>query len=32
MGGFGAAGFFTWLIVWIDLILLGFWLYKQINK
>ena len=29
MGGFG---FITWTIVIIDLVLLGIWLYKQINK
>ena len=29
MGGFGLI---TWTIVIIDLILLGIWLYKQINK
>ena len=28
----GGLGFFVALIVMIDLILLGVWLYKQINK
>lgn len=35
MSGFGFFGFFGfifWLILFIDLILLGIWLWKQINK
>lgn len=34
-GGFGIGGYlgvFTWLIILIDLILLGMWLWKQIQK
>ena len=25
-------GFITWLVVFVDLVLLGVWLWKQINK
>jgi len=32
LGGFYGLGFIIWLIVLIDLILLGVWLWKQINK
>ncbi len=32
MGGFGSLGFITWLVVTIDLILLGVWLWQQISK
>ena len=32
MGGWSSLGFVTWLIVTIDLALLGIWLWKQINK
>ena len=32
MGGFGVFGVITAIIVVVDLILLGIWLYKQINK
>ena len=32
LGVMGGLGFITWLVVIIDLILLGLWLYKQINK
>lgn len=32
MGGFYGLGFVIWLIVLIDLILLGVWLWKQIQK
>ena len=32
MWGVGFLGFLTWLIILIDLILLGIWLWKQINK
>ena len=28
----GGLGLITWIIVIVDLILLGIWLYKQINK
>lgn len=30
--GFGILGGLFWLVVLIDLILLGIWLWKQINK
>ena len=32
MGGVGGIGIITWLVVIVDLILLGIWLWKQINK
>ena len=32
MGGAGTLGFVTWLVVIIDLVLLGVWLWKQISK
>ncbi len=32
MGGFGVIGSLMWIVVLIDLILLGIWLWKQINK
>lgn len=32
MGGFGTFGFLTWLIIFIDLVLVGIWLWKQISK
>lgn len=32
MEGFGTLGVFTWLVVAIDLVLLGIWLWKQIKK
>ena len=32
MGGYGFFGSLLWLIVFIDLVLLGFWLWKQIQK
>jgi len=32
MGGYGFVGAVLWLIVLIDLILLGVWLWKQISK
>jgi len=32
MQGAGAIGVITWLLVLIDLVLLGIWLWKQINK
>lgn len=31
-GGFAGFGIVTWVIVTIDLILLGLWLWKQIKK
>jgi hypothetical protein len=31
-GGFGLIGSLLWLVVLVDLILLGVWLWKQINK
>jgi uncharacterized membrane protein len=31
MGGFGTFGFITWLVVIIDLILLGIFLWKKIK-
>lgn len=32
MGGAGLFGFLTWLVVFIDLVLLGMWLWKQSQK
>jgi len=32
MGGWGSFGIITWLVVIIDLVLLGIWLWKQISK
>lgn len=32
MGGAGALGIITWIVVVVDLILVGLWLWKQINK
>lgn len=32
LGWFSGIGFIFWLVILIDLILLGFWLWKQINK
>ncbi len=32
MAGGGSFGIITWLVIMIDLILLGVWLYKQISK
>ena len=32
MGGIGAWGGIVWLVVLIDLILVGVWLWKQIRK
>ena len=32
LGFIGFLGVFFWIIILIDLILLGFWLWKQINK
>lgn len=30
--GFGVLGIILWLVILVDLILLGIWLWKQINK
>ena len=32
MGGFGGLGLITWIVVLIDLVLLGIWLWRQIKK
>ncbi len=32
MGGFGSLGLLLWLVVFIDLVLVGVWLWKQISK
>ena len=32
MGGFGSFGLITWLVILIDLILVGIWLWQQISK
>lgn len=32
MSGFGFLGSLFWIVILIDLILLGIWLWKQINK
>jgi len=32
MGGAGAIGLITWLVILADLVLLGIWLWKQIEK
>lgn len=32
MQGWGSLGVITWLVVVIDLVLLGVWLWKQIKK
>lgn len=31
-GWFSGIGFIFWIVILIDLTLLGFWLWKQINK
>lgn len=31
-GGYAIFGFLTWLVLLVDLVLLGFWLYKQVRK
>lgn len=31
-GGYGLFAFLTWLIIFIDLILLGVWLWRQLQK
>lgn len=30
--GFGTLGIILWLVIFIDLVLLGIWLWKQVNK
>lgn len=32
MGGVGVFGLLTWLVVLVDLILVGIWLWQQISK
>ena len=32
MGGFGILGFLLWLVIFVDLVLLGIWLAKKIQK
>lgn len=32
MGGWGTFGAITWIVIAIDLVLLGIWLWKQIQK
>lgn len=32
MGGVGAFGLLTWLVLLVDLVLVGVWLWKQINR
>ena len=32
MGGYGVFMILLWLVVLVDLTLLGFWLWQQINK
>jgi hypothetical protein len=32
MADWGTFGVITWIVVFVDLILLGVWLWKQINK
>ncbi len=32
MGATGFAGFLLWLVILVDLVLLGIWLFKQIQK
>lgn len=32
MGGVGAFGGITWIVVLVDLVLVGIWLWKQIMK
>ncbi len=32
MGGYGFTGALLWVIILIDLLLLGIWLFKQIQK
>ncbi len=32
MGSMGALGLFIWLVVLVDLVLVGIWLWQQISK
>lgn len=32
MGGVGAYGLITWLVILVDLVLLGIWLWQQISR
>ena len=32
MGGAGAFGLITWLVIIVDLVLVGVWLWKKISK
>ena len=32
MGGAGVLGLLTWLVVFVDLVFVGVWLWKQIRK
>lgn len=32
MGGFGIVATVFWLVILVDLVLLGMWLWKQVNK
>lgn len=32
MNSFGSLGFLTWLVLFIDLVLVGVWLWQQISK
>ena len=32
MGGYGTLGLLTWIVLFIDLILLGVWLWKNISR
>lgn len=31
MGGLGTFGFITWIVVIVDLVLLGIWLWKKVS-
>jgi len=32
MGGLGTLGLIAWVVVFVDLVLVGVWLWKQIKK
>lgn len=32
MGGFSTIGILTWLVILVDLVLVGIWLWQQIQK
>ncbi|MBI2036997.1 MAG: hypothetical protein HYT14_01390 [Candidatus Liptonbacteria bacterium] len=32
MGGVGSLGFLIWLVLFVDLVLVGVWLWQQITK